>query len=145
MNRHLSRVIIVQTMYEFDFREKIDIHSILERNIKNFEKESKEDASDDPYLSSTLGGILKNIENINDDLKRAAPEWPLEQISGIDKAILRLAIYELLYQKEIPPKVVINEAVELGKNFGGENSSKFINGVLGALYREREKKEKNGK
>lgn len=134
MNRHLSRVIIMQTLYEWDFRPEADISDIKQRNIDNYD----EDADID-YINSTIDGTIKNLDKSDQLIEKAAPEWPLAQISIIDKTILRMAIFELLNSAEIPPKVAINEAVELGKTFGGENSSKFINGVLGTIYRQSDK------
>lgn len=131
MNRHLSRVIIMQTLYEWDFRPKSDIDAIKLRNIQNYNEEI-----DDDYTNKTIKGVIENIKIIDEQIIKAAPEWPLEQIAGIDKTILRISIYEILYREDIPPKVAINEAVELGKTFGGENSSKFINGVLGTVFRQ---------
>lgn len=131
MNRHLSRVIIMQTLYEWDFRPKADLDSIKLRNIDNY----KEDA-DEEFINNSITNVLKNLKVIDDYIVKSAPEWPIEQISAIDKTILRLAISEIFYSKDIPPKVAINEAVELGKTFGGQNSSKFINGVLGTVYRQ---------
>ncbi len=130
MNRHLSRVIIMQTLYEWDFRPKGDITDIKKRNIDNY----KEDA-DAEFIDKTIDGVRNNLKETDELITKAAPEWPLEQISAIDKTILRIAIYEILHSDDVPPKVAINEAVELGKTFGGENSSKFINGVLGTVYR----------
>ena len=130
MNRHLSRVIIMQTLYEWDFRPESDIAEIKERNIDNYE----EDADSD-FIDDTIKGVIANIKEADDLIVKAAPEWPLEQISTVDKTILRIAVYEILHSDEVPPKVAINEAVELGKTFGSENSSKFINGVLGTIYR----------
>lgn len=131
MNRHLSRVIILQTLYEWDFRPKGDLAEIKKRNIDNY----KEDADND-FIDETIDNAIKNLKESDELIVKAAPEWPIEQISSIDKTILRIAIYELLHSKDVPPKVAINEAVELGKTFGGENSSKFINGVLGTVYRQ---------
>lgn len=130
MNRHLSRVIIMQTLYEWDFRPKGNLGEIKKRNIENYNEEI-----DDSYIDKTIDGTLKNLKKIDEEIVKAAPEWPLEQISAIDKTILRISIFEILFCEDIPPKVAINEAVELGKTFGGENSSKFINGVLGTVYR----------
>lgn len=130
MNRHLSRVIIMQTLYEWDFRPNSGVDEIKQRNIDNY----KEDADSD-FIEQTIQGVIKNIDKEDKLIAQAAPEWPIEQISAIDKTILRIAIFEILYSNEVPPKVAINEAVELGKTFGGENSSKFINGVLGTIYR----------
>ncbi len=134
MNRHLSRIITMQSLYEWDFRHEGDPVEITERNI-----EFNGDKADQDFIFDIVKGVVKNSEEIDGLISKAAPEWPLEQISVVDKTILRLAIYELLYCSEVPPKVAINEAVELGKTFGGENSSKFINGVLGTLYRQSDK------
>ena len=130
MNRHLSRVIIMQTLYEWDFRPEAHLDEIKIRNIDNY----NEDA-DHTFIDQTISEVVKKVKDIDKLIIEAAPEWPLEQISAIDKTILRIAIYEILYSEDVPPKVAINEAVELGKTFGGENSSKFINGVLGTVYR----------
>lgn len=131
MNRHLSRVIIMQTLYEWDFRPNSSVDEIKQRNIDNY----KEDA-DSEFINKTIQGVIDNIEEADELIAKAAPEWPLEQISAIDKTILRIAVFEILHADDIPPKVSINEAVELGKTFGSEKSSKFINGVLGTIYRQ---------
>ena len=130
MNRHLSRVIAMQTIYEWDFRPGADIKSVKNRNIENYNEKS-----DDKYIDTVIDGVIKNLKNIDKEIISAAPEWPLEQIASIDKTILRISIFEILFSNDAPPKVAINEAVELGKTFGGQNSSKFINGVLGTVYR----------
>mgnify|MGYP003394733874 CR=1 FL=1 len=134
MNRHLSRTISMQTLYEWDMRRELPIDEIMQRSIDEF----KDDVDSD-YVNDVVIGTTKEIDQIDSKIAVAAPEWPLDQISPIDKAILRIAIYELLYSNEVPPKVAINEAVELAKMFGGENSSKFINGVLGTIYRASDK------
>lgn len=131
MNRHLARVITMQTLYEWDFRPKEDIEKIKNRNIENY----NEDA-DEEFINQTLKNTIDKLSDIDQKIIQAAPEWPLEQIAAIDKTILRIAVNEILYSDDIPPKVAINEAVELGKTFGGQNSSKFINGVLGTVYRQ---------
>ncbi|MEK7170794.1 MAG: transcription antitermination factor NusB [Patescibacteria group bacterium] len=131
VNRHLSRTIAMQSLYEWDFHPTSDILEITHRVMKPVEKDV-----DVEYLDRVIKGTAKAIDEIDDLITKAAPEWPLEQISVIDKSILRLAGYELLKDMDIPPKVAINEAVEIAKTFGGENSSKFINGVLGTLYRQ---------
>jgi len=79
--------------------------------------------------------LKEKINEIDNEIIASAPEWPLERINKIDLAILRLAVYELLIQKSEPPKVVIDEAVELAKEFGSESSPAFINGVLGAIFK----------
>lgn len=129
MNRHLGRMIAMQTLFEYDFREGSSIDEIKSRNINEYSE-----AADSEFVEDLVDGTLKDLEKIDKDIAAAAPEWPLDQISLIDKSILRLAIFELYHNSDVPPKVVINEAVELGKQFGSENSSKFINGVLGTIY-----------
>ena len=130
-NRHLSRIIIMQSLYEWDFRNDVKLDTIIERIIYNF----KEDC-DKEYIVKIFNGIKDNITKIDEIIAGAAPEWPIEQIAIVDKTILRIAVYELVISKDVPPKVVINEAVELAKSYGSENSLKFINGVLGALYKD---------
>jgi len=141
-NRHLSRIIMMQTLYEWDFKskKKDDIDKISKRNIDNF----KEDC-DKNFILENIKGIVNNVDEIDKTISKSAPEWPLDQIAVIDKTILRIAVYELMYAKNIPPKVVINEAVELAKSYGSENSSKFINGVLGTLFKTDSRYEKEGK
>ncbi len=129
MNRHLSRIIAMQSIFEFCFRKDADIAEIKERNINEYS-----DKADGEFIKKIVDGVLDHCKEIDNIISDAAPEWPLEQISLIDKSVLRIAIYELKYQKDVPPKVAINEAVELAKQFGGDSSSKFINGVLGTVY-----------
>lgn len=134
-NRHLGRIIALQTLYEYDFRlgePGQDILLIANRNLTQYKKAIE----DTKFVLDMVKGILKNQAKIDKIIGPAAPEWPVEQIARIDKIVLRLAIYELVIKKDVPPKVIINEAVELAKSFGGENSSKFVNGVLGTVYRE---------
>ncbi|TSC66321.1 MAG: putative transcription termination factor [Candidatus Berkelbacteria bacterium Gr01-1014_85] len=122
----------MQTLYELDMRTSSDLPLIVERNLAEFVGDA-----DPEYVERTVNGVQANLVAINDLIKEAAPEWPLDQISPIDLAILQLATFELLFDNsdDIPPKVAINEAVELAKMFGGDNSPKFINGVLGTIYR----------
>lgn len=131
MNRHLSRTIAMQTLYEWDFRGGQGPDTIADRNI-----EAYEDDADSAYVRETVHGAIEKVEEIDLAIGKVAPEWPVDQIAGIDKAILRLAVFELLYGDDVPPKVVINEAVELGKTFGSDSTSRFVNGVLGTLYRQ---------
>ncbi|HCL99923.1 MAG: N utilization substance protein B-like protein [candidate division CPR2 bacterium GW2011_GWC1_41_48] len=138
-NRHLARIVAMQTLYEWDFRkiklgEEIPREQILEVLKRNTEEFAKSIDNID-FISVLVGGTLDNVKEIDSILAPAAPEWPIDQIAGVDKAVLRLGIYELIFSREVPPKVAINEAVELAKAFGGENSSKFVNGVLGTVYR----------
>ncbi len=129
MNRHLGRIVAMQTLYENEFREGSDLSEIKSRNIGEYS-----DKVDDEFIISIVDGVLKHKKEIDQTIQESAPEWPIDQISIIDKNILRISIYEMVFSKDVPPKVSINEAVELGKQFGGENSSKFINGVLGSVH-----------
>lgn len=131
VNRHLSRTIAMQSLYEWDFHPDEDILKIADRVMEPVAKDVDVD-----YLHHVLKGVMEHKDEVDELIEKAAPEWPIDQISVIDKSILRLAGYELLKDQDIPPKVAINEAVEIAKTFGGENSSKFINGVLGTLYRQ---------
>lgn len=125
----------MQTLYEYDFRssgEGVKVEPILKRNLGEFT-----DAIDDTnFVEDLVEGVMKHQEEIDGIIGPAAPDWPVEQIAKIDKIILRIGIYELIIKRDVPPKVAINEAVELAKAFGGENSSKFVNGVLGTIYRQ---------
>ncbi len=129
-NRHLSRIIIVQTLYEWDFRKENDVEAIARRGIETFSNEV-----DEEFVIGTVTGVVAHADELDTTISTYAPEWPLEQIAVIDKTLLRASVYELLYLEGTPPKVVINEAVELAKMFGGESSAKFVNGVLGSMYR----------
>ncbi|MDP4001085.1 MAG: transcription antitermination factor NusB [bacterium] len=137
-NRHLGRIIALQSLYEFDFRNllknekaKPDIKEILKRNLDVY----SENIEDKQFIRDLVNGTIENQKKIDNMITPAAPEWPIDQIAKVDRTILRLSIYELMVKREVPPKVAINEAVELAKAFGGENSSRFINGVLGTIYR----------
>ncbi|MGH7218656.1 MAG: transcription antitermination factor NusB [Candidatus Microsaccharimonas sp.] len=136
-NRHLGRIVALQTLYEFEFRKEcaddsVDVKEILSRNLERYET-----AIDDiTFVETLVNGVLEEEKAIDEKIQPIAPDWPIEQIARIDRNILRIGVYELLHQaKVVPPKVVINEAVELAKAFGSDNSSKFVNGVLGTAYR----------
>jgi len=129
MNRHLSRMVAMQTLYEWHFREGSDLSEIQDRNINEYR-----DDLDANFVNEMIEGVVKNSEKLDEIIAESAPEWPIEQVSLIDLTILRIAIFELVFKREVPPKVAINEAIELSKQFGGENSSKFINGVLGKVF-----------
>lgn len=136
-SRHLSRSIVLQTLYEWDFlRQKKDIMEIFQRDLKLL----GDGLSDKQYPEKLLNGILTQQDKLDKLILSGAPEWPLGQINIIDRNILRIGIFELLFadSKEVPPKVAINECVELAKTFGGESSRRFVNGVLGTVYREME-------
>jgi len=135
-NRHFARITLMQSLYEYLQREG-DLVKIVERNVSKYDFEE----NNLKFIKKIAKGIKKNIEEIDKIITISAPEWPLPQIAQVDLSILRLAIFELIFDNEVPPKAVINEAVELGKAFGGENTSKFVNGVLGTVYRNSEKYE----
>ncbi len=138
-NRHLGRIVALQTLYEIDFRreasdDSYDLGLILKRNIARYES-----TVDDVYfIEELVKGVAKHEQALDDELRPLAPEWPLEQIARMDRVVLRMGLYELHHEPDVPPKVVINEAVELAKAFGGDNSSKFINGVLGTALKNKE-------
>ena len=136
-NRHLLRTIAMQTLYEWDFYNRDDqqVEKFIAENIAKFAP----DTDDTDFIKESVAGVLKNIKKIDQLIEETAPEWPLEQITMVDRNVLRLGIYELIYTEDIPPKVAINEAIELAKAFGGRSSGKFINGVLGTIFRGLEK------
>ncbi len=141
-NRHLGRIIALQTLYAQEFRldagdAAFDLDEVLERNIGRY----KEMVDDIDFITNLVNGVSKQGEELDAKLQPVAPEWPIDQIARMDRIVLRIGLYELESEADVPPKVVINEAVELAKAFGGANSSKFVNGVLGTLLREREKPE----
>jgi len=125
----------MQSLYEWEFRSNLELDEIVERNIAEFS-----DDVDHDYIWKVVRGVRDNNEAINELIKEAAPEWPLEQVARVDKNTLRVALFEMLYdpQQDVPPRVSINEAIEIGKTFGSESTSKFINGVLGYVYRHNE-------
>ncbi len=141
----------MQSLYEWDFqisvlegedtkkKEKLDI--IVKNNIKEYGV----DAEKDDFVFDVINGVFDNLKKIDEIIKRLAPEWPIEQVTIIDRNILRIGIYELVFSKrtDVPPRVAINEAIELAKSFGGNSSGKFINGVLGSLYKEKTEKKEN--
>ncbi len=134
-SRHLSRSIAMQSLYEWDFSgKKADLEKVIERNLKEFGP-GLEDLS---FTWQLVTGVIQHLKNIDKIIEKAAPEWPIDQISIVDRNVLRIGLYELLYadKEAVPPKVAINEAIELAKNFGGESSGKFINGVLGTVFKE---------
>lgn len=138
-NRHLGRIIALQTLYEQDFRREagdqdFDLEEVLARNIVRYQ----EMVDDKTFIEELVRGVTKQQSALDGQLQPIAPEWPIDQIARMDRVVLRIGLYELQYEEDVPPKVVINEAVELAKAFGGENSSKFINGVLGTVMRQRE-------
>jgi N utilization substance protein B len=152
-NRHLGRIIALQTLYEEEFRIECDdksfkLKDVLERNIARY----ADMVDDRAFIEKLVKGVDSKKTALDALLQPIAPDWPIEQIARMDRIVLRIGAYELKFGTDVPPKVVINEAVELAKAFGGENSSKFVNGVLGTLLRQQEgdmspvaKKEKSSK
>jgi transcription antitermination protein NusB len=137
-NRHLGRIVAMQTLYEYAFRvscgdESADVSIILDRNINRY----SETIDDKEFIVGLVEGVARDTEALDAELQPLAPDWPMDQIARIDHVVMWMGLYELINHKDVPPKVVINEAVELAKSFGGDSSSKFVNGVLGSAYRAR--------
>ena len=135
-SRHLSRSVAMQSLYEWDFRgrKQEDLPDIIDRNVKEFAAGLEDPA----FVHQLVDGVMKHLPKLDQIIEKAAPQWPLEQIAVVDRNVLRLGLYELLFgnREEVPPKVAINESIELAKSFGGDSSGKFVNGVLGTVYRE---------
>ncbi len=135
-SRHLSRSIVLQTLYEWDFfnGDKKDYKEIVDKNINNFSQENE----NTEFIHELIDGVVSHIKELDKIIIAAAPEWPLEKITIVDRNVLRIGLYELIYANvaEVPPKVAINEAIELAKRFGGSSSGRFVNGILGTVYRE---------
>jgi N utilization substance protein B len=126
----------MQSLYEWDFKGRKDelLPEILEHNIKEFGT-----GLDEPeFIVALVKGTIDHLGEIDPIIVRAAPQWPLDQIAMVDRNVLRLGLYELMWgdREAVPPKVAINEAIELAKSFGGDASGRFINGVLGTVYKE---------
>lgn len=135
-NRHLARSVVLQTLFEWDTAgtPEGEVHGVLERNAREFGGSE----TDRPFMEALLDGTIAKHPDLDLIITKAAPDWPLQKIAPIDRNILRIGLYELLFadRTQVPPKVAINEAIELAKVFGGESSGRFINGVLGAVYKE---------
>lgn len=131
-NRHLSRTVAMQSLYEWDFHDKKpDLQKLTREHLKVMSSGKEEDR----FVFDLVNNVKDKREKIDKIIIETAPEWPIDQITLVDRNILRIGILELIFLKDVPPKVAINEAVELGKVFGGESSGKFVNGVLGTLYK----------
>lgn len=152
-SRHLARSIVLQSLFEWDFYRQLndvyatkkkkddskdapkerDLDEVIQRNLDHFGGEFDEK----DFAKNLIHGIVKHISQVDEIIINSAPERPLGQLSIVDRNVLRIGLYELLHQDkaEVPPKVAINEAIELGKNFGGPSSGKFVNGVLGTVYK----------
>lgn len=134
--RHLARSIVMQTLFEWDFQN--NDNSILESALKTNLDEFGPGLENVHFIEELLKGVANKHKLLDEIIEKAAPDWPIEKIAAVDRNVLRLGLYELIFgdREQVPPKVAINEAIELAKSYGGENSGKFINGVLGAIYRE---------
>lgn len=142
-SRYTSRKLVIQTLYECDFRGSLSLDNLTSVLRRNFNEQKEEESLDEQNLKfaeKLVFGVLAKRDIIDEIIKKAAPEWPLEKIDAINRTILRLGIYELLFGEEFgtPKKVAINEAIEMAKAFGGENSRRFVNGVLGSIYKDLE-------
>jgi len=133
-NRHLARTVAMQTLYQWDFNQasKDELNKYLKLNKQEFAPGFQ----DEGFIDRLVLGTLDNQKEIDKTIEKYAPEWPLDQITIVDRNILRLGVFELNHTEDIPSKVAINEAIELAKTFGGPSSGKFVNGVLGAIYKE---------
>lgn len=133
-NRHLARTMAMQSLFEWDFRGQDN--NLLNDIVTHVKEEFAPNFDDDNYVAKQVQGVIDHLSDIDEILEHFAPEWKLEEMTSTDRNILRLGAYELKFDEAIPSKVAINEAIELGKTFGGEASGKFVNGVLGAVYKD---------
>lgn len=133
-NRHLARTIAMQTLFSWDFngQQEQNLNNLIEQNFKQFAPKF----NDYGFVKFIINGVMENAAAIDRYITKYATEWPLDQITIVDRNILRIGVYELIFDQNIPAKVAINEAIEIAKTFGGESSGKFINGVLGAIYKD---------
>lgn len=135
-SRHLCRSVALQSLYEWDFYDKDNskLKEIVAHNIEEFGPEIE----GDEFVVELVQGVVENVDKLDEIIEKAAPQWPLDKIAMPDRNVLRLGIFELLHgdYDEVPPKVAINEAIELAKSFGGPSSGKFVNGILGTIYRQ---------
>jgi len=132
-NRHLARTIAMQSLYEWDFRGKPKkIDDVIDNNLKEFAP----DFEDKGFVSDLVEKVIKDADKVDEIIAKFAPDWPIDQITNVDRNILRIGAWELKFSEDIPSKVAINEAIELAKTFGGESSGRFVNGVLGAIYKD---------
>jgi transcription antitermination protein NusB len=133
-NRHLARTIAMQTLFLWDFHgcRELDYAAAIKSNYDNFAP----NMTDHSFTEKLVAGVIANQEQIDSNIIRYATEWPLEQITLVDRNILRVGVYELLFDADIPAKVAINEAIEIAKQFGGDSSGRFVNGVLGAIFKD---------
>lgn len=138
-NRHLARSIAMQTLFLWDFngKESAGLEETIEKIFVHFAP----NFNDHGFSRELVKGVIKNLPAIDKQIIRYATEWPLDQITTVDRNILRIGVYELLFDADIPAKVAINEAIEIAKAYGGDASGRFVNGVLGAIYKDMEQGE----
>ena len=143
-NRHLARTVAMQTLYEWDFNHplvEVAVGTAEREEIRKLTGDNREEFApgleDQGFSDALVDGVLANLAAIDEYIAKYAPEWPIAQITVVDRNILRLGIFELIFAGDVPAKVAINEAIELAKSFGGESSGKFVNGVLGAIYKDK--------
>lgn len=137
-NRHLARCIAMQSLYQWDFKGQPTavLPAIIDQNLEEFGNGLEEEID---FIKNTVDGVVQYQKDIDKIISDYAPNWPLDQINIIDRNILRIGVYELKFNNEIPHKVAINEAIEIAKTYGGPTSGKFVNGVLGAIFKDMEK------
>lgn len=133
-NRHLARTIAMQTLFSWDFngKQEQNLNNLIKQNFKQFAPKF----NDFGFVKFIVNNVIENLAAIDGYITKYATEWPLDQITIVDRNILRIGVYELVFDQNIPAKVAINEAIEIAKAFGGESSGKFVNGVLGAIYKD---------
>lgn len=143
-HRHLARSIVMQILYQWDFRGRptAALPAITEQNVTEFGVGLEENSD---YINETVNKIVEKVDVLDETIIKYADNWPLEQMSIVDRNILRIGAYELMESSAIPAKVAINEAIELAKNYGGPSSGKFVNGILGAMYNDVKKKTESAK
>lgn len=139
-NRHLARSIVMQALYQWDFkgRPTAALPAIIEQTIEDFGIGLDENTD---YISKTVDAVVDNLSDIDAVITQYAPKWPIEQIALVERNILRIGIYEMMFTDDVPDKVAINEAIEIAKSYGGQSSGRFVNGILGAIYADRQKKD----
>ena len=126
--RRKARVLALQALYEIDSTEH-EGEEVVNRLL------AREDLSEgnSAFVHELVSGVIQNKEKIDENIQSLATAWPIAQLPIIDRNILRLAVFEILFDNKVPVKVAINEAIELSKTFGSDHSSKFVNGVLGSF------------
>jgi N utilization substance protein B len=130
---------MMQALYQWDFRGRPSaaIPAIIDTLLQEFGNGLDEH---DAYIRESTEKIVDHIDEIDEAIREFASHWPMEQMALVDRNILRIGIYELKFNDAIPGRVAINEAIEIAKSYGGQSSSKFVNGILGAIYNDLKKR-----